>query len=216
MAGPVRSTTASSAELTEAVRSLAWDDTSFPFAGKMCGSMKCCSKCGSTKTPQWREGPCGAYVWMLRLLGWCRISLRPCLFFALRHCMLLKLRMRLSEAPRGSGVAFRKAIVRRAPCRPGMCRRADVWQLSLAPITAPLSVFHSLFNWCEIVKRAMRSAWEGCGGIAQVSGGGNAWAALLGTASVAAGIAPWSGTACGGDPDGESTPRSRPLLRHPL
>ena len=35
------------------------DDGEFPYhSGEMHG-MKCCTKCGATKTPQWREGPYG-------------------------------------------------------------------------------------------------------------------------------------------------------------
>uniref|UniRef100_A0A1D2A4N0 GATA-type domain-containing protein n=1 Tax=Auxenochlorella protothecoides TaxID=3075 RepID=A0A1D2A4N0_AUXPR len=31
----------------------------FPYATTGYCGVKCCSKCGATKTPQWREGPCG-------------------------------------------------------------------------------------------------------------------------------------------------------------
>lgn len=31
----------------------------FPFAQGLPNGLKCCSKCGATKTPQWREGPFG-------------------------------------------------------------------------------------------------------------------------------------------------------------
>ena len=34
-------------------------DEEFPFACGTISGVKCCSKCGATKTPQWREGPLG-------------------------------------------------------------------------------------------------------------------------------------------------------------
>jgi hypothetical protein len=36
-----------------------YDDSEFPYAPGVLHGVKCCSKCGATKTPQWREGPCG-------------------------------------------------------------------------------------------------------------------------------------------------------------
>lgn len=36
-----------------------FDDSEFPFARGVLNGVKCCSKCGATKTPQWREGPFG-------------------------------------------------------------------------------------------------------------------------------------------------------------
>jgi hypothetical protein len=36
-----------------------FDDSEFPFAHGMYNGVKCCTKCGATKTPQWREGPFG-------------------------------------------------------------------------------------------------------------------------------------------------------------
>lgn len=36
-----------------------FDDSEFPFARGVINGVKCCSKCGATKTPQWREGPFG-------------------------------------------------------------------------------------------------------------------------------------------------------------
>lgn len=38
----------------------AFDLTDFPFASGFRDGTKCCTKCGSTRTPQWREGPYGA------------------------------------------------------------------------------------------------------------------------------------------------------------
>ncbi len=38
----------------------AFDLTEFPFASGFREGTKCCTKCGSTRTPQWREGPYGA------------------------------------------------------------------------------------------------------------------------------------------------------------
>eukprot|EP00887_Chlorella_sp_A99_P000752 scaffold5.g752.t1 len=35
-------------------------DEDFPFASGAIHGIKCCTKCGATKTPQWREGPLGA------------------------------------------------------------------------------------------------------------------------------------------------------------
>lgn len=37
----------------------AYDDSEFPFAHGIFNGVKCCTKCGATKTPQWREGPFG-------------------------------------------------------------------------------------------------------------------------------------------------------------
>lgn len=37
----------------------AFDDSEYPFAQGVLNGAKCCSKCGATKTPQWREGPFG-------------------------------------------------------------------------------------------------------------------------------------------------------------
>ena len=37
-----------------------FDLTEFPFASGLLDGIKCCTKCGSVKTPQWREGPYGA------------------------------------------------------------------------------------------------------------------------------------------------------------
>lgn len=36
-----------------------YDDNEYPFAQGVLNGAKCCSKCGATKTPQWREGPFG-------------------------------------------------------------------------------------------------------------------------------------------------------------
>lgn len=36
-----------------------FDDSEYPFAQGVLNGAKCCSKCGATKTPQWREGPFG-------------------------------------------------------------------------------------------------------------------------------------------------------------
>ena len=36
-----------------------FDDSEFPYAHGVLNGMKCCTKCGATKTPQWREGPFG-------------------------------------------------------------------------------------------------------------------------------------------------------------
>jgi len=36
-----------------------FDDSEFPYARGVVNGVKCCSKCGATKTPQWREGPFG-------------------------------------------------------------------------------------------------------------------------------------------------------------
>jgi hypothetical protein len=38
---------------------LDFDDSEFPYAPGVINGVKCCSKCGATKTPQWREGPFG-------------------------------------------------------------------------------------------------------------------------------------------------------------
>ncbi|KAG7667820.1 hypothetical protein Ndes2526B_g01782 [Nannochloris sp. 'desiccata'] len=38
---------------------LEFDDSEFPYAPGVINGIKCCSKCGATKTPQWREGPFG-------------------------------------------------------------------------------------------------------------------------------------------------------------
>ena len=38
---------------------LDFDDSEFPYAPGVINGIKCCSKCGATKTPQWREGPFG-------------------------------------------------------------------------------------------------------------------------------------------------------------
>ena len=35
------------------------DDEEYPFAHGALNGVKCCTKCGATKTPQWREGPFG-------------------------------------------------------------------------------------------------------------------------------------------------------------
>ncbi len=40
----------------------------FPYATTGYCGVKCCSKCGATKTPQWREGPCGE--WDHGSAGW--------------------------------------------------------------------------------------------------------------------------------------------------
>lgn len=36
-----------------------FDDSEFPYAHGAFNGIKCCTKCGATKTPQWREGPFG-------------------------------------------------------------------------------------------------------------------------------------------------------------
>ncbi|GAB4816737.1 hypothetical protein N2152v2_003783 [Parachlorella kessleri] len=36
-----------------------YDDAEYPFAQGVVNGAKCCSRCGATKTPQWREGPFG-------------------------------------------------------------------------------------------------------------------------------------------------------------
>ena len=36
-----------------------FDDEEFAFAHGAINGVKCCTKCGATKTPQWREGPFG-------------------------------------------------------------------------------------------------------------------------------------------------------------
>ena len=36
-----------------------FDDSEFPYAHGVMNGAKCCTKCGATKTPQWREGPFG-------------------------------------------------------------------------------------------------------------------------------------------------------------
>lgn len=38
-----------------------YDDNEYPFAQGVLNGNKCCSKCGATKTPQWREGPFGEH-----------------------------------------------------------------------------------------------------------------------------------------------------------
>ena len=35
------------------------EEGGYPYARGTLGGLKCCAKCGTTKTPQWREGPCG-------------------------------------------------------------------------------------------------------------------------------------------------------------
>ena len=35
------------------------EDEEFPYYAGVMNGMKCCTKCGATKTPQWREGPYG-------------------------------------------------------------------------------------------------------------------------------------------------------------
>ena len=35
------------------------EEEQFPFAAGTLNGAKCCTKCGATKTPQWREGPFG-------------------------------------------------------------------------------------------------------------------------------------------------------------
>ena len=35
------------------------EEEQFPFAAGILNGAKCCTKCGATKTPQWREGPFG-------------------------------------------------------------------------------------------------------------------------------------------------------------
>ncbi|KAL4438053.1 hypothetical protein ABPG77_004274 [Micractinium sp. CCAP 211/92] len=37
-----------------------FDDEEFPYPSGLLNGVKCCTKCGATKTPQWREGPYGA------------------------------------------------------------------------------------------------------------------------------------------------------------
>ncbi len=36
-----------------------FDDEEFPYPSGLLNGVKCCTKCGATKTPQWREGPYG-------------------------------------------------------------------------------------------------------------------------------------------------------------
>jgi len=38
-----------------------YDDAEYPFAQGVLNGAKCCSRCGATKTPQWREGPFGKF-----------------------------------------------------------------------------------------------------------------------------------------------------------
>lgn len=45
----------------EALRATPLPGEEFPYASSGLSGIKCCSKCGATKTPQWREGPCGAW-----------------------------------------------------------------------------------------------------------------------------------------------------------
>ena len=35
------------------------DDEQYVCPSGMLNGIKCCTKCGATKTPQWREGPLG-------------------------------------------------------------------------------------------------------------------------------------------------------------
>lgn len=41
-----------------------FEDEEFPFASGSSNGIKCCTKCGATKTPQWREGPFGEPAWL--------------------------------------------------------------------------------------------------------------------------------------------------------
>lgn len=43
-----------------------FDDEEFPYPTGLLNGAKCCTKCGATKTPQWREGPYGKR-WRLHL-----------------------------------------------------------------------------------------------------------------------------------------------------
>jgi hypothetical protein len=43
-----------------------FEDEEFPFASGSSNGIKCCTKCGATKTPQWREGPFGELARMRR------------------------------------------------------------------------------------------------------------------------------------------------------
>jgi hypothetical protein len=44
---------------TDKNNSCAFDMADFPFASGVRDGLKCCTRCGSIKTPQWREGPYG-------------------------------------------------------------------------------------------------------------------------------------------------------------
>lgn len=41
---------------------LVYEDEEYPFASGAINGIKACTKCGATKTPQWREGPLGELV----------------------------------------------------------------------------------------------------------------------------------------------------------